>query len=108
MDLAATAFLLSKQLPKSEQYGLALQLTRAATSVPANIAEGHGSRHRSVYLNHLSIARGSLMEFETHLLLAERTGMLSSRQTREALDQSQVVGMLLNGLIRSLGRPASG
>jgi four helix bundle protein len=53
---------MASQLPQSERYTLVPQITRAAVSVPANIAEGQGSNHRRVFLNHLSIARGSLLE----------------------------------------------
>lgn len=102
MTLTEMVYQLSRKLPTAERFGLSSQMTRTAVSVPANIAEGHGSNHRTVFLNHLSIARGSLMELETHLLLAERTQLLKSGQNRDALAQAQTVGMLLNGLIRSL------
>ncbi len=67
MDLAASCYTLTRLFPKDELYGMTSQIRRAAASIPANIAEGHGREHTKEFLNHLSVARGSLMELETHL-----------------------------------------
>jgi hypothetical protein len=61
MDLVVESYKISKRLPRTETYGLASQIQRAAVSIPANIAEGHGRDHLGEYLHHLSIANGSLM-----------------------------------------------
>ncbi|MBZ5502136.1 MAG: four helix bundle protein [Acidobacteriia bacterium] len=76
MDLVVASYGIAKKLPAQEMYGLVTQIQRAAASIPANIAEGHGRKHRGDYLHHLSIARGSLLELETHLLIAGRLGYL--------------------------------
>jgi four helix bundle protein len=78
------------------------QIQRAAVSIPANIAEGHGREHLGDYMHHLSIANGSLMELETHFLLAERMGYLKVESLNQVLDQTAEVGRMLAGLIRSL------
>jgi four helix bundle protein len=72
MDLVVETYGLTNLLPKSETYGLSSQIRRAAASVPANIAEGHGREHLGDYVHHLSVANGSLMELETHILVAGR------------------------------------
>ena len=109
MDLVVASYELTKQFPQSELYGLVTQIQRAAVSIPANIAEGHGRDHLGDYLHHLSIANGSLMELETHFLLAERLGYQESEPVNRLLDQTAEVGRMLAGLIRSLkgSRPAS-
>ena len=72
MDLVVASYKFTELLPKSEAYGLVPQIGRAAVSIPANIAEGHGREHLGEYLHHLSVANGSLMELETHFLIANR------------------------------------
>ena len=63
-------------LPASEKYNLADQLKRAATSIPANIAEGHGRFHFLDNVRFCYIARGSLTEVQSHMSLAEELGFL--------------------------------
>ena len=61
----------TRAFPKSEDYGLSQQLRRAAVSIPSNIAEGYGRKHKAEYNQFLSIAYGSLLELETQILLAK-------------------------------------
>ncbi len=70
MDLAETCYQITRGFPKEELFGLTSQIRRAAVSIPANIAEGHARHHTKEYLQFLGVARGSLMELETHLLVA--------------------------------------
>jgi four helix bundle protein len=70
MDIAEKVYSLTRQFPREELYGLTSQLRRAASSIPANIAEGNGRSSTKDYLRFLSIAVGSLCEVETFLLLA--------------------------------------
>ena len=102
MELAERVWRLSARFPAQERFGMTSQLRRAATSVPANIAEGaerHGTRE---FLQFLGIASGSLAETETFLLLAERLGLLPPEKVNDTLEQAATVGRLLNGLKRSL------
>jgi four helix bundle protein len=69
MALVVESYSVARLLPKSESFGLIGQMQRAAVSIPANIAEGHGREHLGDYVRHLSIANGSLMELETHFRL---------------------------------------
>jgi four helix bundle protein len=106
MALVEAVYKLTLVLPASERFGLVSQMNRAAVSIPANMAEGHGSMHRGVYLNHLSISRGSLTELETYFELVVRLGMLKQELASEAQAQCDTVGRLLGALIRALRAPA--
>jgi len=68
--LVLQIYKITKDFPKSETYGLAQQMRRAAVSLPSNIAEGYGRRHKAEYRQFLSMAYGSLLELETQYLLA--------------------------------------
>ncbi|HEY1011218.1 MAG TPA: four helix bundle protein [Herpetosiphonaceae bacterium] len=102
MDAAVQVYQLSRLFPSDERFGLISQIRRSASSIPANIAEGHGRLHQGDYLRFLSIARGSLMETETHLELALRLEYINQSQLASIQRLLQEVGRLLNGLIRSL------
>jgi four helix bundle protein len=102
MDLVEACYKLTKELPQSEIYGLSSQIRRAAVSIPANIAEGHGRRNLGEYLQHLSIANGSLKELETHLLIADLLRYFAVNEIAPALDTCAEIGRMLSGLIQKL------
>jgi four helix bundle protein len=102
MDLAVESYRLGELLPSRERFGLVAQLRRAATSVPANIAEGHARLRRGEYLHYLSIARGSLKEVETLLDLSERLTYTSRSELAHALELCDFVSRMLTRLRRSL------
>jgi four helix bundle protein len=101
MDLVPEVYQLSKRLPPEELYGLSDQMRRAAVSIPANIAEGQARQHPGEFIQHLSIARGSLAESDTLLLLAERLGYLNEGELA-GLTVIIEVRRLLQGLIQSI------
>jgi four helix bundle protein len=104
MALAEACYLVTRDFPKAEMFGLTSQIRRAAGSVPANIAEGYGRDSTPAFVQHLRIAQGSLKEVETHLLLSVRVGILASEVSEPLLDRSAEVGKMLRSLIRSLQR----
>src|SRR5213593_4666626 len=80
MDLVEQVYRISLAFPKHEIYGLTGQMRRAAVSVPANIAEGHIRKQTRAFLNHSSIALGSLAELQTELEIATRLGYVSAEE----------------------------
>ena len=107
MDLAEGCYRLTIKFPRDEAYGLTAQIRRSAVSVPANIAEGYGRETTGSYIQFLKVAQGSLKELETLLMLAERVGIAGPDIIGQALDRCDVVGKMLNALIRSLQRHGS-
>ena len=84
-ELVLEIYKMTGSFPKSEIYGLSQQMRRAAVSIPSNIAEGYGRKHKTEYNQFLSIAYGSLLELETQFLLAMDLNYISKNQTIEKL-----------------------
>ena len=102
MDIVEECYKLSKGIPQSEIYGLISQIRRAAVSILANIAEGHGRKTLGEYIQHLSIANGSLKELETHLLIAARLHYVKEGEIIPALEGCSEIGRMLASLIQKL------
>lgn len=98
VDLVARVYQLIRKFPATEAYGLTAQITRSATSIPANIAEGRGRFTRKEYANFVSIARGSLMETRNYLTIAVRVGYLSEADSAPALSLVTEIGKMLTAL----------
>ena len=107
IKLTAAIYKMTAQFPKHEVYGLSQQMRRAAVSVPSNIAEGKGHRSDKEFIHFLFHARGSLLELQTQLLIAEELQYVSKEQASEVLMAADDVGRALNGLISSLERKAA-
>ena len=102
MDLAAECYQVTKTFPKDELFGMTSQIRRAAASIPANIAEGQGRSHTREFLNFLSIARGTLMEVQTHLLLARRVGLLKEADLPPLLTLCERISQMISRLRQAL------
>lgn len=102
MALAEVCYRITKTFPKEEIYGMVSQIRRAAVSIPANIAEGYGREYRNEYVRFLRIAQGSLKELETHLLLAVRVELMTTKTAEPVLAQCESTGKLLRALLRAL------
>jgi len=98
MDLAVQTYQLAAKFPAYEAYRLTAQVTRAVASVPANIAEGHARGSKKDYANFLAIAKGSLMETKTFLMLALRLGYLSKEEGSPTLTLVSEISKMLTAL----------
>ncbi len=98
MDMVVHVYNLSAQFPATENYRLTAQITRAAASVPANIAEGNARATARDYAHFLAVAKGSLMETETFLLLALRLGYLHEDQAKPTLALIIEISKMLTAL----------
>ena len=102
MDATAEVYRLVKTLPRAENQSLGNQLRRAAVSIPSNIAEGFGRGSARDYANFLVIARGSLFEVETQLLVCVRVGYLEEVEIQPALALLAEVGKMINSILPKL------
>jgi len=89
-------------LPVEERYALSAQLRRAVQSIPANIAEGYGRYYYQEGVRFCYIARGSLEETRSHLVLARRLNYLTDAQSQDLDARLNELVRLLNGYIAFL------
>lgn len=101
-NFAVNLYGVTEKFPRTERFGLTSQIRRAASSVPANIAEGWGRQSTKEYIQFLTVARGSLMELETHLIIAGDLLYLKPNQLEESQREVEGIGQMLNRLIRAL------
>ena len=94
VELVVSSYTVTKRLPDSERFGLASQIQRAAVSIAANIAEGHGRSGPREFLHFLSHARGSMRELETLVIIANRVGYIDNETHRALLSLADEVGRL--------------
>jgi four helix bundle protein len=102
MQLVPYVYVVVAHFPRQEQYALGDQLRRAVVSVPTNIAEGQARQHPREFAQALSIARGSLAEVDTLLLIAVSLGHVSARDIKAAQDRANSVRQLLQRLIQRI------
>ena len=103
MVLVENVYALTERFPKAEQFGLTIQLRRAAISIPSNIAEGH-ARQTGYFVNHLNMAVGSEAELQTQLELAYRLDFVEKSRVEPILDSAAEVGRMIRGLMASVER----
>ncbi len=102
MELAEDVYKLCTEFPKHEVYGLTSQLQRAAVSIPSNIAEGQARNSSKEFSHFLGIARGSLAELETQIMLAQRLGYIGAEKVDLVLGKAEEIAKMLKGLQKSI------
>lgn len=99
IELVKQVYELSNILPSSEKYGLKVQITRAAVSVPSNIAEGCSRNSEIEFKRFLEIAIGSLFELETQLIIIIELNLIEAVKAEKTLVLIQNESKMINGLI---------
>jgi four helix bundle protein len=105
IDLVRDVYEVTSTFPRSEVYGLASQMQRAAVSVPSNIAEGHARESTKEYLKHLSIAQASLAELETQLEIARQLNYIPEELATSLFEKITSLGRQLFALRNALMNP---
>jgi len=102
VDISLQVYSITKEFPKDELYCLTSQVRRAAISIPSNIAEGHARKSQKEFRRFLNIAKGSLAELETQVIIANELGYLDQDNTNKLLLLADQLSRMLSGLINSL------
>ena len=103
IEIVKLVYLLVKHFPKEELYALSSQLKRASVSVPSNIAEGYGRNTDNSFSYFLDIARGSLFEIETQLVIAKEIGFITDEKIyNDLLNQIEEESKMINAFLKKL------
>lgn len=102
MKVAVRIQEITKDFPRSEDYGVTSQIRRASLSISGNLAEGFGRRHTKDKLNFYYFSRGSIMETRSHLIYCQKVGYIKEAETD--IIQKDLIELIfeLNKLIKSL------
>jgi four helix bundle protein len=102
IDLVTDTYLLTRNFPKEELFGLVSQIRRCIVSVPSNIAEGCGRKSQKDFSNFLGISLGSSFEFETQLIISKNIGYLTDEQFNKLESEIQHIQNMIIKLQTSL------
>ncbi len=100
--IVADVYKATEKFPRTEAFGLASQIQRAAVSIPSNVAEGHARGSDREFHHFLSITLGSIAEVETQLTIAEKLGYLDRQETLSLLAQMDRLGKMVKGLQKTV------
>ncbi len=101
-ELTLAIYRATKSFPKDELYGLTSQLRRAASSIPANIAEGCVRGSSAEFRRFLLIALGSASELEYHILLSHELGYFNKSQCESMSNDAVELKRMLTSFIQKL------
>jgi len=102
IELVKQVYHLSNKLPSEEKFGLKSQITRAAVSIPSNIAEGCSRNSEIEFKCFLEIAIGSLFEVETQLIIAQELRFIKSEELENIFSLIQKEAKMTNSLINKI------
>jgi len=102
MKLVKAIYAATATFPAAEVYGLSSQIRRSAVSVPSNIAEGHGRENDGDFRRFLAIARGSLSELQTQLILSGELGFVDEAAVATLLQNTEELARMIRGMQKSL------
>ena len=102
IEVVKDIYILTKQLPREELYGLTSQMRRSAVSIPSNIAEGFKRYHNKEYKQFLYISLGSCAELETQIIIANELNYINDDNKTELIEKIKYVCRMINKLIKKL------
>ena len=100
MDLVDMIYEITREFPDEEKFGLSSQMRRAAVSIPSNLAEGAAREGKMEFANFINIAKGSLSELETQVIISERQSYIDEK--KELIGLIEKISSQLSGLHRHI------
>ncbi|MFV0141768.1 four helix bundle protein [Empedobacter falsenii] len=100
IDFVSEIYLITKQFPEAEKFGLSTQMRRASVSIPSNIAEGAARQSDKEFIQFLYISLGSSAELETQLIIAFNLNFIKQNQLNQLILKQEQIAKMLNGLIK--------
>lgn len=107
IELAKITYETTEKFPDVEKYGLAYQLRRAVSNIPANVSAAASRKHGKESLRHLFRARDMIYEVESHYYLANKLGYISDDELEMLLENLNTSKRLLFGFIKYYKRSNS-
>jgi four helix bundle protein len=104
IELVKEIYLITREFPKDELYGLTSQIRRCAVSVPSNIAEGAARNSSKENIRFLNISAGSLAELDTQLIISNELNFIEKDKYNEFSEKINRISRLIQGLIKYLNR----
>jgi len=101
-QLTLQVYKLTRELPKSETFGIISQIQRAASSVPANIVEGFGRKGKNEFIQFLYQAKGSLVETQYFLILIKDLNYSNQANIEKLIEQYEDLAKMLNSFITQI------
>lgn len=102
IELVKDIYILTKEFPKDELFGLVSQMRRSSVSIPSNIAEGWMRQHTNEYIQFIYHALGSCGELDTQTIVSERLGYLETEKVAELSEKINHIIRMLRNLIKGL------
>lgn len=106
-ELVKEIYLITRQFPGEEKFGLVSQIRRAAISIPSNIAEG-SARSDKDFMRFLSISLSSAYELETQIILAFDLNFLNEAESTLICSRIQELQKMIHGLQKKLDSTSFG
>lgn len=101
-DFVLEIYKITEDFPKQELFGLVSQIRRAATSIPANIAEGYRRKGKVEKLRFFNISQGSLEECRYYLILSKDLNYINNEQYLFLTEKLEETSKSLNSYSRKL------
>ncbi len=105
INLVTEVYVVTRQFPREELYGITNQIRRAAISIPSNIAEGFGRNSRPEMNRYTQIALGSLCELETQLLISKNLSFAPQMDLERLLEMCSELNSMLRSFSHSIRHP---